>query len=78
MTHYCAEHNQPKLVMQGMDNNQSKTDLASSSEIDVAKENHIHSAAIQFEGDGRMTYMWASFKEGKKDMEVKIAFNRVK
>ena len=78
MTHYCAEHNQPKLVMQGMDKNQLKMDLTSDSEIDVANESHIHSAAIQFEGDDRMTHMWTSFKDGKKDMVVKISFNRTK
>lgn len=78
MTHYCAEHNQPKLIMQGMDDKQVTMDLASDSEIDVANESHIHSAAIQFEGKDRMTHMWTSFKDGKKDMVVKIAFSRVK
>ena len=53
-------------------------DLTSDSEIDVANESHIHSAAIQFEGDDRMTHMWTSFKDGKKDMVVKISFNRTK
>jgi hypothetical protein len=78
MTHYCAEHNQPKLVLQRMDNNKMTMDLSSDNEIDVASENHIHSAAIQFEGDDQMTHTWTSFKDGKKDMVVKIAFNRMK
>jgi hypothetical protein len=78
MTHCCAEHNQPKLVMQGMDKNKLKMDLTSDSEIDIANESHIHSAAIKFEGADRMTHMWTSFKDGKKDMMVKISFNRMK
>jgi hypothetical protein len=78
MIHYCAEHNQPKLVLQKMDNNQMTMDLSPDSEIDVANESHIHSAAIQFEGDDKMTYLWTSFKGGKKDMVVKVAFNRAK
>lgn len=77
MTHYCAEHNQPKLVMQAMDNNQLTMDLVAGGEIDVANESHIHSAAILFEGDGRMTHKWTSFKAGEKDMVVKISFSRV-
>ena len=77
MTHYCAEHNQPKLVFQEMDNNQLTMDLVTDGEIDVANEGHIHSAAILFEGDDRMTHKWTSFKNGKKDMVVKISFNRV-
>ena len=78
MTHYCAEHNQPKLVLQGMDNSLMTMDLSPESEIDVARESHIHSSAIQFEGDDKMTQMWTSFKDGKKDKVVKIAFNRMK
>jgi hypothetical protein len=78
MTHYCAEHNQPKLVLQGMDDNKMMMDLEPESAIDVAKESHIHSAAIQFEVDDKMTHQWTSFKGGKKDMVVKIAFSRKK
>lgn len=78
MTHYCAEHNQPRLDMTGMDGNYLKMDLSSDSEIDVANESHIHSASIQFEGDDRMAHVWTSYKGGKVDQEVKITFNRVK
>ncbi len=78
MTHYCAEHNQPKLVLAGMDNNKMTMDLSSDNEIDVANEKHIHSASIQFEGHDRMTQLWTSFADGKKAQVIKIAFNRVK
>lgn len=78
MTHYCAEHNQPKLVLAGMDNNKMTMDLSPDSEIDVAHEKHIHSAAIQFEGDDSMTHVWTSFVDGKKDQVAKITFNRTK
>jgi hypothetical protein len=77
MTHYCAEHNQPKLVLQEMNNDQLTMDLVTDGEIDVASESHIHSASIKFEGNERMTHMWTSFKSGKKDMMVKISFNRI-
>ena len=77
MTHYCAEHNQPKLVLQRMDNNKMTMDLSSDNEIDVASENHIHSAAIQFEGEDSMTHKWTSFKDGKQAQVVEIIFKRV-
>ncbi len=78
MTHYCAEHNQPKLILTGMDNNKLMMDLSSDNDIDLAKETHIHSVSIQFEGNDKMTHMWTSHKGGKKDMVVKMAFNRAK
>lgn len=78
MTHYCAEHNQPKLVLAGMNNNTLTMDLASDSEIDVANEKHIHATAIQFEGADKMTQTWTSFAGGKQDMVVEMTFNRVK
>lgn len=78
MTHYCAEHNQPKLILTGMDKNNLTMDLSSDSDIDAAKETHIHSVSIQFEGNNKMTHMWTSHKDGKKDMVVKMAFNRLK
>ena len=46
VTHYWAEHNQPKLVLAAMENNKLTMDLASDSDVDVAKEMHIHSIAI--------------------------------
>ena len=78
MTHYWAEHNQPKLVLAGMNNNTLTMDLASDSDVDVAKEMHIHSIAIQFEGADKMTQLWTSFAGGKKAMVVTMVFNRVK
>jgi hypothetical protein len=78
MTHYCAEHNQPKLILTGMDNNNLTMDLSPDSDIDTAKETHIHSVSIQFDGNDKMSHKWTSHKDGKKDMVVNMAFNRAK
>ena len=51
MTHYCAEHNQPKMALTNMVGNKLIMDLSKDSDIDVAKEAHIHSLAILFDGD---------------------------
>jgi hypothetical protein len=78
MVHYCAEHNQPKLILSTMNDNKLSMDLASDSDIDTANESHINSVSVQFDGNDKMTQMWTSFKGGKKDMVVEMAFNRVK
>ncbi|MEK9627483.1 MAG: hypothetical protein VW455_00525 [Nitrospinota bacterium] len=78
MTHYCAEHNQPRLVLKEWNQNKLSMDLSSNNEIDVAHESHIHAAKIQFDGEDRMTHHWTSFQKGKKAQVVKIVFERIK
>ena len=53
-------------------------DLSKDSDIDVAKEVHIHSLAILFDGDDKMTQQWVSFNDGEKKQVVEIAFKRVR
>ncbi len=77
MTHYCAEQNQPKLVLTEMGSNKLMMDLASDSDIDTAKEKHIHSVSFQFEDKDKMTQTWTSYADGKKDMVVKMEYTRV-
>ncbi len=78
MTHYCAEHNQPKLMLTGMDDNKLAMDLSKDSDIDVTGEGHIHSLAIRFDGEDKMTQQWVSFENGKKGQTVEIDFKRVR
>ncbi len=78
MTHYCAEHNQPKLTLTGLEENSLMMDLSPDSDIDAGNEGHIHSVTFEFEGKDKMTQIWTSHKGGKKDMVVKMAYNRVK
>ena len=77
MTHYCAEHNQPKLILSEWIDNKLAMDFAADNEIDVVHESHIHAAAIQFEGEDSMTHKWTSFKDGKQAQVVEIIFKRV-
>ncbi len=77
MTHYCAEHNQPRLTLTSMEDNKLTLDLSKDSDIDVTKESHIHSATILFDGENKMTQQWTSFEDGKKKQVVKIPYKRV-
>jgi hypothetical protein len=78
MTHYCAEHNQPKLTLTGLDDSKLTMDLSKKSDIDAAKELHIHSLTIRFDGGDKMTQQWVSFDNGKKQPVTEIAFKRVR
>jgi hypothetical protein len=78
MTHYCAEHNQPKLTLTNMVDNKLKMDLSKDSDIDAAKELHIHSLTILFDGKDKMTQQWVAFNNGKKGQVTEIAFTRVR
>ncbi len=78
MTHYCAEHNQPKMTLTGMADNRLTLDLSKDSDIDVARETHIHSFTILFDGDDKMTQQWVSFENGKEKQVVEIAYQRVR
>ncbi len=77
MTHYCSVANQPKLALKGYENDKLTMDLLANSEIDVAKDEHIHAATIQFNGEDSMTHNWTSYKDGKQAQVVKIVFKRV-
>lgn len=78
MTHYCMLGNQPKMVLEGMENNELKFDLSEDADIDVASDTHMHSLALKFDGQNQMTQHWTEFKAGKAGKSVDIAFKRVK
>ena len=77
MTHYCSEHNQPKLMLTSVEDGKLTMDLAKESDIDVAKESHIHGLTILFDGKDNMTQKWSSFEGGKEKMVVEIPYKRV-
>ena len=76
MGHYCAEHNQPRMMLTSMTNNELKFDLAPDADIDVARDKHIHAAALQFNGKDKMIQRWTSFEPGKEKQVVEIAYTR--
>ena len=78
MTHYCAEHNQPKLALTNMVGDKLTMALVNDSDIDVERESHIHSLAILFDGDDKMIQQWTSFSDGEKKQVVEIVFQRIR
>ncbi len=78
MTHYCMLGNQPKMTLKSMENNQLSFSLSPDSDVDVAKERHMHAAAITFDSPTNMTQHWTEFKDGEIGKPVKIMYTRVK
>ncbi len=76
MVHYCAEHNQPKMVLTKMEGNRIELDLAPDSDLDAAHDNHMHSVAIEKTGPAQMTQHWTHFKEGEKKAVVTLVYKR--
>ena len=78
MTHYCMLHNQPKMILKGMENNELTFDLSKDADIDVANDTHMHSLILTFDGNDTMTQHWTKFEAGKKEQIVEIAYTRIK
>ncbi len=78
MTHYCMLGNQPKMALKSMENNQLSFTLSPDADVDVAKERHMHAAAITFDGPTNMTQRWTEFKDGEMGIPATIVYIRVK
>lgn len=78
MTHYCMLGNQPTMTLTSMKNNQLQFSLSSDADVEVAKERHMHAAAITFDGPTTMTQRWTEFKDGKMGKPAKIVYTRIK
>lgn len=78
LVHYCAAHNQPKLVIQKAEANRFELDLASDADIDVHQDGHMHALTIEFDGPDKMIQEWTSFESGKAKDSVKMVYTRKK
>ena len=77
MTHYCMLHNQPRMAMKSAKANELTFDLSKSGEINAAKDDHMHSLTITFEGKDKMVQHWTRFQGGKKKDVSEIVFKRI-
>jgi hypothetical protein len=67
MTHYCAAGNQPRMKL---DKGKSRPDhlifvFDGGSNLDPAKDIHIHGMELTFHEDGRVTSAWEGYKGDK-------------
>ena len=78
VTHYCAAGNQPRLKY---DRKGSKPDLYSfvfdgGTNLDPAKDMHIHSFRLAFLDGGKVEADWEAYMDGKKAMSTKFNLSR--
>ena len=68
MTHYCAMKNQPrvKLDRAGSTRDSYSFVFDGGSNLDPAKDMHMHSGRIRFEDGGVVKSEWDAYKGGKK------------
>ncbi len=78
LTHYCMLNNQPKMVLQHLDDKSLTFDLSKDADIDVASEWHMHAVTIRIDSQNQMAQRWTEYKDGKPQKSVEIAFHRVK
>jgi hypothetical protein len=68
MTHYCAVGNQPRLKLDRTNSTPDKLVFVfdGGTNLDPAKDLHIHGMTMTFEKDGKVTSAWEANAGGKK------------
>ena len=79
MVHYCAIGNRPHMRLDRA--NSTLDDLrfefdANATDVDPAKDEHIHSARFVFKPDGSAESIWTFWKDGREDHAKTFALTR--
>ncbi len=77
-THYCSLGNQPKMTLTSMNGDTLSFSLSQDSDIDEAHDQHMHAAAMTFNGNDQITQQWTKSEPGKPNQVVKVAYSRIK
>lgn len=65
-THYCAMGNQPLMKLESASADELQFGFAGGTNLDPAKDVHIHQGRIRFVADGRIEAEWDVFDGPKK------------
>ena len=65
MTHYCAAQNQPRLRAKTVTGNVVAMDFDGGTNVDPAKDVHIHAVKIEILGPDEIREEWIGWKDGK-------------
>lgn len=78
LTHYCAGHNQPTMKLDRA--HATAVDLpfafTGGTNLDPAKDHHIHDARLIFRDDGGLDSTWTSWKDGEKEGTITFHLSR--
>jgi hypothetical protein len=79
LTHYCALGNQPHLKLDAKGPaNQLTFKFVSGSNMDPAKDMHMHEGSITWVDDDHITSQWAAYQNGKPMEDHKMSMNLVR
>jgi hypothetical protein len=79
LTHYCAAGNQPKMKLSPKaKDNELKFDFAGGTNLDPAKDMHMHEGSIKIIDDDHIEWSWIGWMDGKpvKDHHVSLKLER--
>lgn len=68
LTHYCSGGNQPRMRMNVAGTTPSKLsfDFDGGTNLDPARDGHVHSGQIEFVDDGTIVSSWLNYKQGRE------------
>ena len=75
MTHYCGLGNRPEMKSVSSTPNEIKLDFSGPSDIDVAKDAHMHALTLTFDGD-ILIQNWSYYKDGADAGTTTITLTR--
>lgn len=77
VTHYCAAGNQPRMRYAAEKSGPDRMvfDFAGGTNFDPAKDKHIHSTTLTFNGD-KLESDWSSLDQGKEGEKLKLYLSR--
>ena len=67
MTHYCAAQNQPRMRAKKVTGNVIAMDFDGGTNLDPAKDMHIHAVKIELLGPDEIRETWIGWKGGKPE-----------
>lgn len=65
MTHYCMLKNHPRMALEKASDDSLDFTFAGGSDIDPAKDPHMHALTITFLDKDNIIHTWTMFEEGK-------------
>ncbi len=78
MTHYCALRNQPRMKVENADSKNLYFMFAGGTNIDPAKDAHMHSLTISFADKDHIVQKWTLFADGKEKETSVFELSRVR
>ncbi|MEM7353855.1 MAG: hypothetical protein AAF657_23850 [Acidobacteriota bacterium] len=78
LTHYCAGNNQPtmRLAQPLPAANEMRFDFTGGTNLDPAKDEHIHGTRLVFVDDDTLESSWTGYKDGRDNGTMTITLQR--